>query len=104
MRSPTEPQTYAELEAMHSKIVQKCTQLIEGFSALDIYELTWVEHNLREIKDGFRKDYERNDQDIKFFKIMNKQRPRLRPRALSREAKGVVKSAAKGWAKGRKKK
>ena len=73
LRSPTEPLTYAELEAMHCKIVQKCTQLIDGFGTRDIYEITWVEHNLREIKRGFKKDYERNTQYMNFFNRVNKQ-------------------------------
>ncbi len=60
LRSPTEPLTYAKLEDMHSKIVQKFTPVIHGFGTLHIYEVTWVEHNLKEIKRGFKKDYERN--------------------------------------------
>ena len=35
---------------------------------LNIYEVSWVEQNLREIKSGFKKDYERNIQYAKFFK------------------------------------
>ena len=40
LRSPTEPLTYAELEDVHIKIVQKCAPLIDGFGTLDTYELT----------------------------------------------------------------
>ena len=35
--------------------------------------MTLVEHNLKEIKSGFKKDYERNIEYVKFFKKVNKQ-------------------------------
>jgi hypothetical protein len=73
LRSPTEPFTLTELEDMHNKIVQKCAPLIYGFSALNIYEVSYVEQKLEEIKSAFKKDYDRNNQYVKFFKKVNKQ-------------------------------
>ncbi len=61
LRSPTEPFTLTELEDMHNKIVQKCAKLIYGFSALNIYEVSYVEQKLKEIKSAFKKDYDRNN-------------------------------------------
>ena len=60
LRSPTEPFTLTELEDMHTKIVQKCASLIYGFIALNIYEVSYVEQKLEEIKSVFKKDYDRN--------------------------------------------
>ena len=81
-----------ELEDMHKKIVQKCAPIIDGFSALNIFEVSYVEHKLKEIKNDFRKDYERNHQYVKFFKRVNKQ------------GKTEGNADVKGGAKGRKKK
>jgi hypothetical protein len=50
--------------------------------------VTLVEHNLKEIKSGFKKDYERNIEYVKFFKKVNKQ--------VKTEANDDVKGAAKG--------
>ena len=50
--------------------------------------MTLVEHNLKEIKSGFKKDYESNIQYVKFFKKVNKQ--------VKTEANDDVKGAAKG--------
>ena len=96
LRSPTDPFTLTELEDMHKKIVQKCAPIIDGFSALNIFEVSYVEHKLKEIKNDFRKDYERNHQYVKFFKKANKQG--------KTEGNADVKSGAKGGSKGRKKK
>ena len=68
LRSPTEPFTLTELEDMHNKIVQKCAPLIDGFNALNIFEVSYVEQKLKEIKSAFKKDYDRNNQYVKFFK------------------------------------
>ena len=65
---------------------------MDGFGTLNVYEVSWVEQNLREIKSGFKKDYESNIQYVKFFKKVNKQ--------VKTEANDEV----KGGAKGRKKK
>ena len=92
LRSPTDPFTLTELEDMHKKIVQKCAPIIDGFSALNIFEVSYVEHKLKEIKNDFRKDYERNHQYVKFFKRVNKQ------------GKTEGNADVKGGAKGRKKK
>ena len=92
LRSPTEPFTYTELEDMHNKIVQKCAPLIDGFGALNIYEVSYVEQKLKEIKTVFKKDYDRNNQYVKFFKRVNKQ------------GKTEGNADVKGGAKGRKKK
>jgi len=46
---------------------------MDGFGTLNVYEVSWVEQNLREIKSGFEKDYERNIHNAKFFKKVNKQ-------------------------------
>jgi hypothetical protein len=96
LRSPTDPFTLTELEDMHKKIVQKCAPIIDGFSALNIFEVSYVEHKLKEIKNDFRKDYERNHQYVKFFKRVNKQG--------KTEGNADVKGGAKGGSKGRKKK
>ena len=50
LRSPTDPFTLTELEDMHTKIVQECAPLIDGFIALNIFEVSYVEHKLKEIK------------------------------------------------------
>ena len=92
LRSPTEPFTYTELEDMHNKIVQKCAPLIDGFGALNIYEVSYVEQKLKEIKSAFKKDYDRNNQYVKFFQKVNKQ------------GKAEVNDDVKGGTKGRKKK
>ena len=92
LRSPTEPFTLTELEDMHNKIVQKCAPIIDGFSALNIFEVSYVEQKLKEIKSAFKKDYDRNNQYVKFFKKVNKQ------------VKREVNDDVKGGAKGRKKK
>ena len=96
LRSPTDPFTLTELEDMHKKIVQKCAPIIDGFIALNIFEVSYVEHKLKEIKNDFRKDYERNHQYVKFFKRVNKQG--------KTEGNADVKGGAKGGSKGRKKK
>ena len=96
LRSPTDPFTLTELEDMHKKIVQKCAPIIDGFSALNIFEVSYVEHKLKEFKNAFKKDYERNHQYVKFFKRVNKQG--------KTEGNADVKSGAKGGSKGRKKK
>ena len=92
LRSPTEPFTLTELEDMHNKIVQKCAPLIDGFSVLNNFEVSYVEQKLKEIKRAFKKDYDRNNQYVKFFKKVNKQ------------VKTEVNDDVKGGAKGRKKK
>jgi hypothetical protein len=92
LRSPTDPFTLTELEDMHKKIVQKCAPIIDGFSALNIFEVSYVEQKLKEIKSAFKKDYDRNNQYVKFFKKVNKQ------------VKTEVNDDVKGGAKGRKKK
>jgi len=92
LRSPTEPFTLTELEDMHNKIVQKCAPLIDGFGALNIYEVSYFEQKLKEIKSAFKKDYDRNNQYVKFFKKVNKQ------------VKTDVNDDVKGGSKGRKKK
>ena len=92
LRSPTDPFTLTELEDMHKKIVQKCAPIIDGFSALNIFEVSYVEQKLEEIKSVFKKDYDRNNQYVKFFKKVNKQ------------VKTEVNDDVKGGAKGRKKK
>ena len=73
LRSPTDPFTLTELDDMHKKIVQKCAPIIDEFSALNIFEVSYVEHKLKEIKSAFKKDYDRNNQYVKFFKKANKQ-------------------------------
>ena len=50
---------------MHKKIVQKCAPIIDGFSALNIFEVSYVEQKLKEIKTAFKKDYDRNNQYVK---------------------------------------
>ena len=92
LRSPTDPFTLTELEDMHKKIVQKCAPIIDGFSALNIFEVSYVEQKLKEIKSAFKKDYDRNNQYVKFFKKANKQ------------GKTEGNADVKGGAKGRKKK
>ena len=47
---------------MHKRIMQKCAPIIDGFSSLNIFEVSYVEHKLKEIKNTFKKDYERNNQ------------------------------------------
>jgi len=96
LRSPTDPFTLTELEDMHKKIVQKCASIIDEFSALSIFEVSYVEHKLKEFKNAFKKDYERNHQYVKFFKRVNKQG--------KTEGNADVKGGAKGGSKGRKKK
>ena len=96
LRSPTDPLTLTDLEDMHKKIVQKCAPIIDEFSALNIFEVSYVEHKLKEIKSAFKKDYDRNNQYVKFFKKVNKQG--------KTEVNDDVKGGAKGGAKGRKKK
>ena len=76
---------------MHKRIMQKCAPIIDGFSALNIFEVSYVEHKLKEFKNAFKKDYERNHQYVKFFKKANKQ------------GKTEVNADVKGGAKGRKK-
>ena len=40
------------------EIVQKTAQIIDGIRSLDIYALSWAEHNLKEhSKARFRSDY-----------------------------------------------
>ena len=63
--------------------------LIDGFGALNIYEVSYVGQKLREIKSAFKKDYDRNIQYVKFFKKVNKQ------------VKTKVIDDVKGGAKGR---
>jgi pyruvate/2-oxoglutarate dehydrogenase complex dihydrolipoamide acyltransferase (E2) component len=92
LRSPTDPFTLTELEDMHKKIVQKCAPIIDGFSAINIFEVSYVEQKLKEIKTIFKKDYDRNIQYVKFFKKANKQ------------GKTEGNADVKGGAKGRKKK
>ena len=70
--------------------------IIDGFSALNIFEVSYVEHKLKEFKNAFKKDYERNNQYVKFFKRANKQG--------KTEGNADVKGGAKGGSKGRKKK
>jgi len=96
LRSPTDPFTLTELDDMHKKIVQKCAPIIDEFSALNIFEVSYVEQKLREIKSAFKKDYDRNNQYVKFFKKVNKQG--------KTEVNDDVKGGAKGGSKGRKKK
>ena len=51
---------------------------VKDFGALNLYEVSWVEHNLREIKRSIKNDYERNIQYAKFFKkLISRSRPRL---------------------------
>ena len=52
--------------------------------------------NLKKIKNTFKKDYDRNNQYVKFFKKVNKQG--------KTEVNDDVKGGAKGGSKGRKKK
>ena len=52
----------------------------------------YVEHKLKEIKSAFKKDYDRNNQYVKFFQKVNKQ------------GKAEVNDDVKGGTKGRKKK
>ena len=92
LRSPTDPFSDSELVDMHKRIMQKCAPIIDGFSALNIFEVSYVEHKLKEFKNAFRKDYERNHQYVKFFKRVNKQ------------GKTEGNADVKGGAKGRKKK
>ena len=96
LRSPTDPFTDTELDDMHKRIMQKCAPIIDGFSALNIFEVSYVEHKLKEFKNAFKKDYERNHQYVKFFKKANKQD--------KTEVNADVKGGAKGGSKGRKKK
>jgi hypothetical protein len=92
LRSPTEPFTFTEIDDMHKRIMQKCAPIIDGFSSLNIFEVSYVEHKLKEIKSAFKKDYDRNNQYVKFFKKANKQ------------GKTQGNADVKGGAKGRKKK
>jgi len=94
LRSPTDPFTLTELEDMHKKIVQKCAPIIDEFSAINIFEVSYVEHKLKEIKTAFKKDYDRNNQYVKFFKKVNKKG--------KTEVNDDVKGGAKGKSKGRK--
>ena len=96
LRSPTDPFTLTELEDIHKKIVQKCAPIIDEFSVLNIFEVSYVEQKLEEIKSAFKKDYDRNNQYVKFFKRVNKQG--------KTEGNADVKGGAKGGSKGRKKK
>ena len=96
LRSPTDPFTDTELDDMHKRIMQKCAPIIDEFSALSIFEVSYVEHKLKEFKNAFKKDYERNHQYVKFFKRVNKQG--------KTEGNADVKGGAKGGSKGRKKK
>ena len=41
--------------------------------------ISWVKHKLEEIKSGLKKDYERNNQYVKFFKKVNKQMKKQDP-------------------------
>ena len=84
----------SELVDMHKRIMQKCAPIIDEFSALSIFEVSYVEHKLKEFKNAFRKDYERNHQYVKFFKRVNKQG----------KTEGNADVNAKGGSKGRKKK
>jgi hypothetical protein len=96
LRSQTDPFTLTELEDMHKKIMQKCTPIIDEFSTLNIFEVSYVEQKLKEIKNAFKKDYDRNNQYVKFFKKVNKQG--------KTEVNDDVKGGSKGGSKGRKKK
>ena len=52
--------------------------LIDGFGALNIHEVSYVEHKLREIKSAFKKDYDRNNQYVKSSKkLISRSRQRL---------------------------
>ena len=78
---------------MHKRIMQKCAPIIDGFSALNIFEVSYVEQKLKEIKTVFKKDYDRNIQYVKFFKKANKQG--------KTEVNDDVKGGAKpGWVQG----
>ena len=68
--------------------------MIDGFGVLNIYEVSYVEQTLelKEIKSAFKKDFDRNNQYVKFFIKINKQ--------VKTEGNYDV----KGEAKGRKKK
>jgi hypothetical protein len=93
LRSPTDPFTLTELEDIHKKIVQKCAPIIDEFSVLNIFEVSYVEQKLKEIKRAFKKDYDRNNQYVKFFKKVNKQG--------KTEVNDDVKGGAKpGWVQG----
>jgi hypothetical protein len=48
------------------EIVQKSAHIIDAIRSLDIYALSWVEHNLKECKKRFKKVYARKVQYIKF--------------------------------------
>jgi pyruvate/2-oxoglutarate dehydrogenase complex dihydrolipoamide acyltransferase (E2) component len=61
-----------ELEALHQETVQKTAQIIDAIRSFDIYALSWVEHNLKECKKRFKKEYARKTQYIKFFAQKNK--------------------------------
>jgi len=81
LRSPTEPFTLTELEDMHNKIVQKCAPLIDGFNALNIFEVSYVEQKLKEIKSAFKKDYDRNNlRGTRLYLSVRRERERERER------------------------
>ena len=83
---------------MHNKIVQKCAPLIYGFSAFNIYEVSYVEQKLKEIKSAFNWClYATRDIPMNVpFTFCNKQ--------PKHQVKTEVNDDVKGGAKGRKKK
>ena len=60
-----------EFEVLHQETVQKTAQIIPVIRSFDINVLSWVEHNLKECKKRFKKEYARNTQYIKFFAQKN---------------------------------
>jgi hypothetical protein len=70
--SPENPRTDIELEILHQETVQKTAQIIDAIRSFDIHALSGVEHNLKECKKLFKKEYTRNTQYIKFFAHKNK--------------------------------
>jgi hypothetical protein len=60
--SPVAPRTDMKLEILQHETVQKTAQIIDVIHSFDLYALSWVEHNLKECKKRFRKEYARNTQ------------------------------------------
>jgi hypothetical protein len=61
-----------ELEILHQETVQKTAQIIDAIRSCDIYALSWVEHNLKECKKRFKKEYACNTHYITYLSSLLK--------------------------------
>ena len=102
LRSPTDPLTLTELEDMHKKIVQKCAPIINEFSALNIFEVSYVEQKLEEIKSA--KKSRALSKKIMTVTISTSSSSKKVNKQGKTEVNDDVKGGAKGGSKGRKKK